>query len=226
MLTNMSYSIICQSKYNIKSFDDETLEDYNDTLELSLCHRGRTLLHREQYYIKSRTVKSNIEKVVELYDFYAENTLSEFLTNFENTCFYWYVQSMRDYNTSCGDELPFICEGDFHNCGAFISNHTFNHKDNSFSFQIEYSYNVYESFAKKLQSITNNKLTINELRDCFWQVSNNAVTFNKRTRDVNGNINGSVEIYKLNETKTFFDIVIPRLQSYLYKLSKIHFISC
>ena len=225
MLTDMSYSIICQSKYDIKSFDYETLEDYNETLELSLCHRGRTLLHREQYYIKSRTVKSNIEKVVELYDFYAENTLSEFLTNFENTCFYWYVQSMRDYNTSCGDELPFIYEGDFHSCGAFISNHTFNYKDNSFSFQIEYDYKGYEYLAKKLQSITNNKLTINEFMDCFWQVSNNTVTFNKRTRDVNNCINGSVEICKLSDTKSFLKIVIPALQSYLYKLSKIHFIS-
>lgn len=221
----MSYSIICQSKYNIKSFDDETLEDYNDTLELSLCHRGRTLLHREQYYIKSRTVKSNIEKVVELYDFYAGNTLSEFLTNFENTCFYWYVQSMRDYNTSCGDELPFIYEGDFHSCGAFISNHTFNYKDNSFSFQIEYDYKGYEYFAKKLQSITNNKLTINEFMDCFWQVSNNTVTFNKRTRDVNNCINGSVEICKLSDTKSFLKIVISALQLYLNKSSKIHFIS-
>ena len=225
MPTSMSDSIICQSKYNIKSFNELTYEDYNDTLELSLCHRGRTAFRRDQYYIKSRTVKSNIEKVVELNDFYADNPLSEFLTNFENTCFYWYITSMRDSNTSCETELPFIYEGDFHSCGAFISNHTFNHKDNSFSFQIEYSYKGYEYFAKKLLPITNNKLTINEFMDCFWQVSNNAVTFNKRTRDVNNCINGSVEICKVSDTKSFFNIVIPALQSYLYRLSKIHFIS-
>lgn len=224
MPTSMSDSIICQSKYNIKSFNELTYEDYNDTLELSLCHRGRTPFRREQYYIKSRTVKSNIEKVVELNDFYADNPLSEFLTNFEDTCFYWYITSMRDSNNSLANEHPFIHERDF-NCGAFIANHTFNHKDNSFSFQIGYNGRSYESFANKIQLLTNKKLTVNELMDCFWQITNKTVTFNKHTRDANNRINGSVEICKVNDAKSFFSIAIPDLQSYLYRLSKIKFIS-
>ena len=124
----MSDSIIYQSKYNINSFNELTLEEHNDTIEISLCHKARTLFKSEKYYIRCKKVKLNVEKEVELYDFCADNPLSKFLVDFENTCFYWYVQSMRDNNLSIGNELPFIHERDFHG-GAYISNHTFSHKD-------------------------------------------------------------------------------------------------
>ena len=64
---------------------------------------------------------------------------------------------MRDNNLSIGNELPFIHERDFHG-GAYISNHTFSHKDNSFTFQIRYNGRSYESFANKLQTIINKKV--------------------------------------------------------------------
>ncbi|MBQ2885185.1 MAG: hypothetical protein IJE43_15755 [Alphaproteobacteria bacterium] len=213
--------VLRSSKYNINSFNEMTLEDYMDTLEISLCHKSRTLLHREHYYIKCTTAKANTEKVIELYS-YDDNPLPKFISEFEDTCFYWYVQSMRDNNICSGDESPFISERDFH-CGAGVSNHTFSHEDNSFTFQIVYNGKSYEYFANKLLPITNNRLTVNELMDCFWKVTNDTVTFNKHTRDANGNINGSIEIYELNETKAFFNIAVYGLQSYLYRLSKIHF---
>lgn len=216
----MSDSIIYHSKYNINSSDELTLEEYNDTIEISLCHKARTLFKSEQYYIKCKRAKANIEEVVELYDSYTDSPLSKYLSEFEDTCFYWYVTSMRNSNTSIGNELSFIHERDFY-CGAYISNHIFNHKDNSFTFQIKYNGRSYESFANKIQTIINKKLTVNELIDCFWQITNKEITFNKHLRDVSGNINGSIEMYKLTDTKSFFNIVIPELQSYLYRLSKV-----
>ena len=92
---------------------------------------------------------------------------------------------------------------------------------NSFTFQIRYNGRSYESFANKLQTIINKKLAINELMDCFWQISNKEITFNKHIR-VNGNIDGFIEMYRLTDTKSFFNIVIPELQSYLYSLNKVH----
>ena len=190
----------------------------------SLCHKARTLFKSEKYYIKCKKIKLNVEKEVELYDFCADNPLSKFLVDFENTCFYWYVQSMRDNNLSIGNELSFIHESDFHG-GAYITNHTFSHKDNSFTFQIKYNGKSYEHFANKIQTITNERLTINELMDCFWQVTNNTITLNKHIRDTNGNINGSIELCNLNDTKSFLNIAIYGLQTYLYRLSKVTSIS-
>lgn len=216
----MSGSIIYSSKYNINSFNELTLEEYKDTIEISLWHKASSLFHREKYYIKGKIEKLNKEKVVELYNS-NDYPQSEFEKQFEDTCLYWYATSMRDNNHYCANELSYISEGDF-NCGAFISEYTFSHKDNRFSFDIRYNGRSADYFINKLKSLLNKQLTVNELMNCFWRVTNTSVTLNIDTRDTNGNICGYKEVLKLNEIKDFLTTVIPSLQSRLYNLSKIH----
>lgn len=216
----MNDSIIKHGEYNIVSFNELTLEEYRETVELSLCHKRGALLSRESYYINYKRAKSNIEENIKLYDYCNDNSLSKFITEFEDTCFYWYARSMRDNITSYS-ELPFIAERDLH-CGAYISNHIFNVNDNSFKFEIRYNGNSAEYFANQIQKLLNKRLTPNELMDCFWVVTNKAVTFNMDTRDLNGNINGFKEIKKVSDAMPFFNVVLPSLQSYLYRLSKVH----
>lgn len=223
----MSDKIIAHSKYNITSFSEQTLEEYKDTLEIFLYQRDLHTLRdflftpRGRFYIKYKKVKENIERNVELYDYQNDSPISEFISQFEDTCFYCYVRSMNWFDECL--ESPLIHASDF-NCGAYISNHTYNHIDNSFAFKIMYGRSC-EYFTGKIQKVINKKLTTNELQDGFWQITKNKITeitFNKHTRDVNGNINGTIELYKLNDTKSFFSIAIYGLQSYLYKLSKLH----
>ena len=216
----MSGSKICSSKYDINSFNELTLEEYKDTIEISLYHKASSLFHRERYYIKGKVEKLNKEKVVELYN-PNDYPQSEFEKQFEDTCLYWYARSMRDNNNYCAKELAYISERDF-NCGAYISEYTFSHKDNRFSFDIRYNGWSSDYFISKLKSLLNKQLTANELRDYFWRVTNASVTLNIDTRDTNGNIRGYREVIKLNEIKDFLTIVIPSLQSRLYNLSKIH----
>ena len=187
----MSDYTLHSARYNIISFNEVSLEDYNDTVELSLIRRSQ-LLQDDYYYIKYKRVKANIEKDVKLYDYMGNTPLSESLSEFEDTCFYWYARSMRDNITSYS-ELPFIAERDLH-CGAYISNHIFNINDNSFKFEIRYNGNSAEYFANQIQKLLNKRLTPNELMDCFWVVTNKTVTFKMDTRDLNGNINGFKEI--------------------------------
>lgn len=217
----MSGSIIYSSKYNINSFNELTLEEYKDTIEISLCHKASSIFHKECYYIIGKIEKLNKEKVVELYNPHDLYTRSEFEKQFEDTCLYWYATSMRDNNSYCANELSYISERDF-NCGAFISEYTFSHKDNRFSFDIRYNGRSADYFINKLKSLLNKQLTVNELMNCFWRVTNTSVTLNIDTRDTNGNICGYKEVLKLNEIKDFLTIVIPSLQSRLYSLSKIH----
>lgn len=217
----MSGSIIYSSKYNINSFDELTLEEYKDTIEISLCHKASSIFHKECYYIIGKIEKLNKEKVVELYNPHNLYTRSEFEKQFEDTCLYWYATSMRDNNSYCANELSYISERDF-NCGAFISEYTFSHKDNRFSFDIRYNGRSADYFINKLKSLLNKQLTVNELMNCFWRVTNTSVTLNIDTRDTNGNICGYKEVLKLNEIKDFLTTVIPSLQSRLYNLSKIH----
>ena len=216
----MSGSIIYSSKYNINSFNEITLDEYKDTIEISLWHKASSLFHREKYYIKGKIEKLNKEKVVELYN-WNDYPQSEFEKQFEDTCLYWYATSMRDNNYYCANELSYISERDF-NCGAYISEYTFSHKDNRFSFDIRYNGRSADYFINKLKSLLNKQLTVNELMNCFWRVNNTSVTLNIDTRDTNGNICGYKEVLKLNEIKDFLTIVIPSLQSRLYSLSKIH----
>ena len=216
----MSGSIIYSSKYNINSFNEITLDEYKDTIEISLWHKASSLFHREKYYIKGKIEKLNKEKVVELYN-WNDYPQSEFEKQFEDTCLYWYATSMRDNNYYCANELSYISERDF-NCGAYISEYTFSHKDNRFSFDIRYNGRSADYFINKLKSLLNKQLTVNELMTCFWRVTNTSVTLNIDTRDTNGNICGYKEVLKLNEIKDFLTIVIPSLQSRLYSLSKIH----
>ena len=216
----MSGSIIYSSKYNINSFNEITLDEYKDTIEISLWHKASSLFHREKYYIKGKIEKLNKEKVVELYN-WNDYPQSEFEKQFEDTCLYWYATSMRDNNYYCANELSYISERDF-NCGAYISEYTFSHKDNRFSFDIRYNGRSADYFINKLKSLLNKQLTVNELMNCFWRVTNTSVTLNIDTRDTNGNICGYKEVLKLNEIKDFLTIVIPSLQSRLYNLSKIH----
>lgn len=216
----MSGSIIYSSKYNINSFNEITLDEYKDTIEISLWHKASSLFHREKYYIKGKIEKLNKEKVVELYN-WNDYPQSEFEKQFEDTCLYWYATSMRDNNYYCANELSYISERDF-NCGAYISEYTFSHKDNRFSFDIRYNGRSADYFINKLKSLLNKQLTVNELMNCFWRVTNTSVTLNIDTRDTNGNICGYKEVLKLNEIKDFLTIVIPSLQSRLYSLSKIH----
>ena len=176
---------------------------------------------RDDYcYIKYKRVKANIEKDIKLCDYMGNTPLSESLSEFEDTCFYWHARSLRDNNTYSPNELPFISERHF-NCGAYISSHTFNHIDNTFTFEIRYNGRSSEYFANIMQTLVNKRFTTNELMDCFWLVTNKVVTFNKHTRDVNGNINGFVEMSKVSDTKSFIYIVLPALQLYLYRLSKV-----
>ena len=217
----MSGSIIYSSKYNINSFDELTLEEYKDTIEISLCHKASSIFHKECYYIIGKIEKLNKEKVVELYNPHNLYTRSEFEKQFEDTCLYWYATSMRDNNSYCANELSYISERDF-NCGAFISEYSFSHKDNRFSFDIRYNGRSADYFINKLKSLLNKQLTVNELMNCFWRVTNTSVTLNIDTRDTNGNICGYKEVLKLNEIKDFLTTVIPSLQSRLYNLSKIH----
>lgn len=216
----MSGSIIYSSKYNINSFNEITLDEYKDTIEISLWHKASSLFHREKYYIKGKIEKLNKEKVVELYN-WNDYPQSEFEKQFEDTCLYWYATSMRDNNYYCANELSYISERDF-NCGAYISEYTFSHKDNRFSFDIRYNGRSADYFINKLKSLLNKQLTVNELMNCFWRVTNTSVTLNIDTRGTNGNICGYKEVLKLNEIKDFLTIVIPSLQSRLYSLSKIH----
>lgn len=217
----MSGSIIYSSKYNINSFNELTLEEYKDTIEISLCHKASSIFHKECYYIIGKIEKLNKEKVVELYNPHNLYTRSEFEKQFEDTCLYWYATSMRDNNSYCANELSYISERDF-NCGAFISEYTFSHKDNRFSFDIRYNGRSADYFINKLKSLLTKQLTVNELMNCFWRVTNTSVTLNIDTRDTNGNICGYKEVLKLNEIKDFLTTVIPSLQSRLYNLSKIH----
>ena len=217
----MSGSIIYSSKYNINSFNELTLEEYKDTIEISLCYKANSIFHKECYYIIGKIEKLNKEKVVELYNPHNLYTRSEFEKQFEDTCLYWYATSMRDNNSYCANELSYISERDF-NCGAFISEYTFSHKDNRFSFDIRYNGRSADYFINKLKSLLNKQLTVNELMNCFWRVTNTSITLNIDTRDTNGNICGYKEVLKLNEIKDFLTIVIPSLQSRLYSLSKIH----
>lgn len=217
----MSGSIIYSSKYNINSFNELTLEEYKDTIEISLCHKASSIFHKECYYIIGKIEKLNKEKVVELYNPHDLYTRSEIEKQFEDTCLYWYATSMRDNNSYCANELSYISERDF-NCGAFISEYTFSHKDNRFSFDIRYNGRSADYFINKIKSLLNKQLTVNELMNCFWRVTNTSVTLNIDTRDTNGNICGYKEVLKLNEIKDFLTIVIPSLQSRLYSLSKIH----
>ena len=216
----MSGSIIYSSKYNINSFNEITLDEYKDTIEISLWHKASSLFHREKYYIKGKIEKLNKEKVVELYN-WNDYPQSEFEKQFEDTCLYWYATSMRDNNYYCANELSYISGRDF-NCGAYISEYTFSHKDNRFSFDIRYNRRSADYFINKLKSLLNKHLTVNELMNCFWRVTNTSVTLNIDTMDTNGNICGYKEVLKLNEIKDFLTIVIPSLQSRLYNLSKIH----
>lgn len=215
----MSDYTLHSARYNIISFNEVTLEDYNDTVELSLVRRSQ-LLRDDYYYIKYKRVKANIEQDIKLYDYMGNTPLSESLSEFEATCFYWYARSLRDNNTYFPNELPFIHERDF-NCGAYISNHKFSHIDNTFTFEIRYNGKSSEYFANIIQAFVNKRFSTNDLMDCFWLVTNKVVTFNKHTRDVNGNINGFVEMSKVSDTKSFIYIVLPALQLYLYRLSKV-----
>ena len=108
----MSGSLICSSKYNINSFNEITLDEYKDTIEISLWHKASSLFHREKYYIKGKIEKLNKEKVVELYNS-IDYPQSEFEKQFEDTCLYWYATSMRDNNHYCANELSYISERDF-----------------------------------------------------------------------------------------------------------------
>ena len=80
----MSGSIIYSSKYNINSFNEITLDEYKDTIEISLWHKASSLFHREKYYIKGKIEKLNKEKVVELYN-WNDYPQSEFEKQFEDT---------------------------------------------------------------------------------------------------------------------------------------------
>ena len=169
----MSGSIIYSSKYNINSFNEITLDEYKDTIEISLWHKASSLFHREKYYIKGKIEKLNKEKVVELYN-WNDYPQSEFEKQFEDTCLYWYATSMRDNNYYCANELSYISERDF-NCGAYISEYTFSHKDNRFSFDIRYNGRSADYFINKLKSLLNKQLTVNELMNCFWRVTNTSL---------------------------------------------------
>lgn len=218
----MSDYILNYSKYNINSFNEVTMEEYKDVVEISLCNRRRTLrdyllVPRSNYYIKFKRVKANIEKIIDLSDMYDTDRQSIF----ENTCFYWYIRSVRDNDTYCSNELPYIYEADF-NSGAYITDHTFNHIDNTFTFHIKYGRH-YEFFANKIQTIIGKTLSINEIMDCFWLVTNETVTLNIHTRDINGNIIGFVELCKLNDTKSFFKITLYGLHMYLCNLTRVKY---
>lgn len=215
----MSDYTLHSSRYNIISFNEVTLEDYKDTVELSLVRRSQ-VLRDDYYYIRYKRVKTNIEKDIKLCDYMGNTPLSESLSEFEDTCFYWYARSLRDNNTYFPNELTFISERHF-NCGAYISSHKFSHIDNTFTFEIRYNGRSSEYFANIMQTLVNKRFTTNELMDCFWLVTNKTITFNKHTRDVKGNENGIVEMFKVSDTKSFFYIVLPALQSYLYKLSQV-----
>lgn len=218
----MSDLVIKHSKYNIVSFDETTLEEYNDTVEISLCHRPRNLrdylwVPRNYYYIKFRRAKANVEEIIELRDMCDKNY--NFDSEFEDTCFYWYIRAYQDNDTSCPNQLPYIDEADF-NSGAYITDHTFNHIDNTFTFQIRYC-NSYGYFANKIQTIINKQLSKEELMNCFWLVTNEKVTFNMYTKDLDGSVSGYIEMCRMNDTKSFFKIALSGLRLYLYKLTKV-----